>query len=183
MIELPRIVLLFGPPASGKLTVGRELATQTRLPLFHNHLTVDLLLELFPFGSPSFCSLREKIWHEVLMETVQSGRSIIFTFTPEDTVSPGFVPALQKEVEAAGGRIEFVELQCTEAEIERRLVTIARTNFKKLQSLDLYREMREKGSFKYAGLPPPRAVIDTSRLSPVEAAQQILVQLGLAPGA
>ena len=38
-----KLVILYGPPGVGKLTVGRELAARTGFKLFHNHLTVDLV--------------------------------------------------------------------------------------------------------------------------------------------
>jgi hypothetical protein len=34
------LVFLYGPPAAGKFTVGRELAAITGFGLFHNHLTL-----------------------------------------------------------------------------------------------------------------------------------------------
>jgi hypothetical protein len=34
-----KFVVIFGPPAAGKMTVGRELAALTGWRLFHNHRT------------------------------------------------------------------------------------------------------------------------------------------------
>jgi chloramphenicol 3-O-phosphotransferase len=48
-MKQPRIIFLHGPGAAGKYTIARELSRLTGLPLFHNHLTVDLLLALFPY--------------------------------------------------------------------------------------------------------------------------------------
>jgi len=56
-----RLVFLFGLPGSGKLTVAREPSALTGWKLFHNHLTVDLLLAVFPFGCKEFIELREQI--------------------------------------------------------------------------------------------------------------------------
>ena len=47
-------VFVFGPPAVGKMTVGRELASLTGYKLLHNHAPIEPLLEIFEFGSPSF---------------------------------------------------------------------------------------------------------------------------------
>lgn len=55
------VIFLHGPPAAGKYTIGRELARLTGWPLFHNHLVVDLLLGLFPFGSSAFVAHRERL--------------------------------------------------------------------------------------------------------------------------
>ena len=35
------LVILFGPPAVGKMAVGIELERQTGFRLFHNHMSVD----------------------------------------------------------------------------------------------------------------------------------------------
>ena len=37
-------VFVFGPPAVGKMTVGRELAARTGYKLLHNHMTVEPVL-------------------------------------------------------------------------------------------------------------------------------------------
>ncbi len=41
-------VLLYGPPAVGKLTVANELAKLTDFKVFHNHLSIDLVEAVFP---------------------------------------------------------------------------------------------------------------------------------------
>lgn len=38
-----KLVVIFGPLAVGKMTVGQELAKRTGLRLFHNHMTIDLV--------------------------------------------------------------------------------------------------------------------------------------------
>ena len=57
-----RCVFLYGPAASGKLTVATALQGRSGLPLFHNHLAVDAALSLIDIGSPPFVRLRELIW-------------------------------------------------------------------------------------------------------------------------
>ena len=42
---MAKLVLLTGPQAVGKMTVGQELAKITGLKLFHNHMTIDLALK------------------------------------------------------------------------------------------------------------------------------------------
>ena len=48
------LIIVFGPPAAGKMTVGQELAKLTGYKLLHNHMTIDLVTELFDFGTPQF---------------------------------------------------------------------------------------------------------------------------------
>jgi shikimate kinase len=42
-----KLVILFGPPAVGKMTVGQQLANLTGFKLFHNHMTIELALNFF----------------------------------------------------------------------------------------------------------------------------------------
>lgn len=40
-----------GPPAVGKMTVGQELSKLTGLTLFHNHMSLELGIQIFDFGT------------------------------------------------------------------------------------------------------------------------------------
>lgn len=42
-----KLVLLFGGGAVGKMTVGQELTKITELRLFHNHMSIEPVLEIF----------------------------------------------------------------------------------------------------------------------------------------
>lgn len=112
---------LYGPPASGKLTIGRILADRTGFALFHNHLVVDAVAAVFPFGSDPFVRLRERFWLDMVAAAAQVGRSIIFTFAPEPTVAPDFPARLHRAVEDVGGTVVRVALDVDDADQEARL--------------------------------------------------------------
>lgn len=78
------VVFLHGKAACGKLTVGRALAARTGYPLFHNHLIVDAVSAVFPFGSEAFVALRQRFWLDMFSEAARLGRPLIFTFAPAD---------------------------------------------------------------------------------------------------
>lgn len=175
-----KLIVLSGLPGAGKLTVGRELAALTGYKLFHNHLTVDLLLAVFEFGSPPFVELRESIWLAVLDQAQRAGvPGVIFTFNPENTVRQSFLTALTEMVTSGGGQIFFVELCCDEEELERRLDTSERRGYKKLTSLKQFRKLQAAGVFSYPKLPPPHVTVDTGKLDPKAAARLIQKQCGL----
>lgn len=167
------VVFLHGPPAAGKHTVGRALSERLGIPLFHNHLTVDLALALFPFGTPGFVALREQIWLSAFATAAREGRSFVFTFNPESTVGPGLVSRLEEAVTPAGGTVVFVALQASEGALEARLGDASRRRFGKLTDVDLYRQLRAAGAFEFPPLPPPLVVVDTEALAPEAAAEVI----------
>ena len=167
-----KLVFLHGAPAVGKLTVARELAALTDFRLFHNHLTVDLASSLFPFGSEPFILLREQIWLAAFAQAARNNVSIIFTFNPERTVREKFIRDTIDLVEAAGGKVVFVELTCTEAELEQRLEDESRREFGKLASLEQYRSLKNAGAFQFPKLPKGIS-IDTTKQPPAVTARLI----------
>ncbi|WP_294030827.1 shikimate kinase [Sphingopyxis sp.] len=174
-----RLVFIHGPAASGKLTVARELAALTGLPLFHNHLVVDALLAVFPFGSPAFVELRERMWMDVFRAAATEGRSLIFTFHPEASVASDFPGRVVALVEAAGGRVDFVALGCAPDVVAARVEAPSRQASGKLSSLALLRDVEAQGAFAYPPLPAAAIEIDTGVVEPAAAATLIRERLGL----
>jgi len=169
-----KLVFLYGMPASGKLTVAQELAKLTGYKVFHNHLTVDLLLSVFEFGSEPFVALREGIWLSVFEEACRSGLpGLIFTFAPEATVRPGFIGDVVETISSAGGEVLFVELVCPVAELKRRIDSASRVRYQKLTSVSLFEELFANGVFDGMEMPTPGLSIDTSSCDPATAAARI----------
>lgn len=60
-----KLLFLIGDTAVGKMTVGQELMKLTGLRLFHNHMTIELVLEIFgEFHHNAVSRLREVIFEE-----------------------------------------------------------------------------------------------------------------------
>lgn len=173
-----RVVFLHGPPACGKYTIGRELAALTGWPLFHNHLVVDMLLTVFPFGSAPFREHRERIWLDVMGDAAKAGGSLIFTFNPERTVDPAFPTRLRERIVGAGGTISFAEITCDERELDRRTEEPSRKEFHKLDSGERYRELKRAGAFEYPAI-PSQCRVDSTELPPRDVARQIFTALNL----
>ena len=167
-----KLVFIHGAPAVGKLSVARELAKLTGFRLFHNHLTVDLVSSVFPFGSEPFVLLREQVWLSVFREAAKNDISVIFTFNPERTVRARFIEDTVGVVESAGGQVYFVELTCSQSELERRIENPSRKEFGKLCSIEQYRALEEAGAFSFRKLPTGLS-LDTSDNSPAATAALI----------
>ena len=60
-----KLVLIVGNGAVGKMTVGQELMKLTGLRLFHNHMTIEPVLEIFgTFHTDAILQMREVIFRE-----------------------------------------------------------------------------------------------------------------------
>jgi len=175
-----KLIFVYGMPATGKLTVARELSRITGFRLFHNHLAVDLLLSTFNFGSESFVELREEIWLSVFRHACRSGLAgLIFTFAPEKTVRETFVDDAARVLRDEGGEVEFVELTCPIDELKRRLDSAARKKFGKMTSVKLFDELHADGALDGSQMPKAKISIDTSEHEPADAAAMIAKTLRL----
>lgn len=169
-----KLIFIYGLPATGKLTVATELARLNGYKLFHNHLAVDLLLSVFEFGSEPFIELRESIWLSVFERAARTNLpGLIFTFAPESTVNPQFIPNLTHLASRCDIDLHFVELTCPLAELKQRLDTSSRRAFQKLTSQDLFDQLHSTGCFSPFPMPTPELTLDTSRITPPEAARRI----------
>ncbi|MCR9271217.1 MAG: AAA family ATPase [Hyphomonadaceae bacterium] len=168
-----QLVFIYGPPAAGKFTIARKVAEQTGLALFHNHLIVDAVGAVFPFGSEHFRALREKFWFETFEAAVKDGKSLIFTFLPENTVSPDFVDRVCDLVEANGGDILFVRLDLSRDAQLARLGNSDRGKFGKLRDETILKANFDQFEDSIAAMPSPALTIDTSTNSPEQSALKI----------
>jgi len=168
------LLFLHGPPATGKYTVGRELAALTGFELYHNHLVVDDVLSRHAFGTPAFVAGRDQLWREHIAAAADSAtRRMIFTFNPENSVPQAFIDWLFHELPQRGATLHSVALTASEAVIESRLATAQRQGFKKLTDLALYRQLRAAGVFTQPVIPRSDLLIDTTAATPAESARQI----------
>ena len=59
-IEMPNFIMVCGPQAVGKMTVGQELAKLTGYKLFYNHMTIELLTKIFDYSKESYTEMTFK---------------------------------------------------------------------------------------------------------------------------
>jgi hypothetical protein len=187
--ETMNFVIVFGPPAVGKMTVGYELAQLTGMKLFHNHMTIELVLEFFPYGHEKFRKLVAEFRRRIFEEVADSDLAgLIFTYVwaldqPRDKEEIDFYCEIFR---SRGAEIYFVEL---EAELEHRLER-NKTEFrlsKKPSKRDLARseagllnteeryQMNSRDDFFY---PENYLKINNSQLTPEETARQITAAFG-----
>lgn len=115
-----KFVIIFGPQAVGKMTVGHELEKITGLKLFHNHMTIELLAPLFGF-SPEMWELVTKFRLDIFEAAAASAMpGMIFTFVWAFDLQSDwdFIDLICKIFEEKDNEVYFVEL---EADLEERI--------------------------------------------------------------
>lgn len=179
------LVLIFGPPASGKASVGHALAALTGCRFFHNHLTAEPVAALFGWGTPEFSEVAAEVRLLLLARALAkpSCPNIVLTFVWAFDLEEDhrFVRDLVATTEASGGKVHFVELLATPATRVAREGTPLRLELKPAKrdverarafhaEIDARHTMNSSGNFPYAD---SHLIIDTEVLAPDEAALRI----------
>ncbi|NLM67879.1 MAG: AAA family ATPase [Enterococcus sp.] len=115
-----KFVMIIGPQAVGKMTVGQELAKKTSLKLFHNHMTIELLEPLFGFSSELW-QLSDLFRYEIFKKMAESKEAgLIFTYVWAFDLQADwdFVNRVTALFESKNATVYFVEL---EADLTERL--------------------------------------------------------------
>jgi 8-oxo-dGTP pyrophosphatase MutT (NUDIX family) len=184
------LILLFGPPAVGKMTVGQELAELTGYRLLHNHMTIDLALAFFDFGTPDFNRLVPDLRRTIVRAAAKSDLAgLIFTFVwnfeaPEDQA---FLDELRAVNDQEGGQTLYAELQApVDVRVARHDTENRRNHKPRLVGAVPAERLREFGSkvresdaqFPYA---ERHVKIHNTHVPPDEAARIIARHFHLAP--
>ncbi len=121
--DLMHLIVIFGPPAVGKMAVGQELEQITGLRLFHNHMAIEPVLQFFPFGSAPFVRIVNSFRIHVFREVAESDLpGLIYTFiwSLDDATDKRYIDGVCDLFRAQGSEIHFVELYATLDERLRR---------------------------------------------------------------
>ena len=119
-----KLVIILGPHAVGKMTVGQELAKITGLKLFHNHMTIELVRQFFSVhGSPEGARLNKLFRQEIFEAVAKSDLpGLIFTymFNFDEPSEYEYINSLIELYQKHGAKTSVVELSANfDVRIER----------------------------------------------------------------
>ena len=176
------LIYIYGPPASGKLTVAERLSELTGFPLFHNHLTVNAVRPVFAFGTPPFTEAVQAMRRGVFAAAARAGISLIYTNNSAWS-GPDPRARFEEAAEAArqimashGGRTVFARLTASQSALEERVDNDSRRAHSKLVDVVRLRELL--ADLDASPLHPDDLVIDTGHTDPEESARAIMAALG-----
>lgn len=168
-----KLLFLYGLPGVGKFTVGKELAKQTNLKLFHNHMVLNLIIDVFGKNNDPIVKLREQMWLDFFREAAATQLDgLIFTFCFDKYLSPDFLQKIEEAI-APHGSVHYVELTCSLDALRNRVPQSSRKELYKTQDFaDLMKQIHD-GSFFVPKLQKTALRIDTTYLSPQQTASLI----------
>jgi hypothetical protein len=175
-----KMVVLYGPPAVGKLTVAQELSRLTGIKLFHNHLSWNAVTAVFAWRSDPFVRVLTEFRLMVFREAAQANIDLVFTYVYSAAASD-LIESFFAAVEAHGGTVCLVRLSAPRAVLEQHVTNESRTRVGKMATVEeLHRYLELKPDAGHATVANRSSLdLDTSMLDPTEAAKRIIAHYGL----
>lgn len=183
----PWLLVIHGPQAVGKMTVGQQVSRLTGAPLLYNHMVIDLLTAFFPFGSDAFNRLWTDFFNAILDTRMAEGAPIVTTIG-WDLDSEHAAEVIQGWLVAAeqhGAPVYFAELRAPlDVRLERNRHEHRRAHKKldwatdeALIAMSQGHRFASAGDFPY----PNHLALDVSSIPPEESARLIVTHFGLVP--
>jgi len=172
----PRLVFLYGPPAVGKLTVARAIAGREPFKVLHNHVAIDPVVEVLPFGTPAFWRIVGGLRRDLVAAAAEEGIDLIYTFV----FAPGdeqHVEDIVTAYEERGGSVLFVQLLASRDVLLRRVLAEDRKLHGKISEPATLEPLLDQYDNFTASIGREDLVIDLGTTSAAEAAEQILGRL------
>lgn len=168
-----KLIFIYGPPAEGKLTIATDLGRLTQFAVFDNHRSIDCVLPVFGFETPSLFKVVHKIRLDVLEEAAREDVDVIFTFVYAHPQDAALVEEYCTAVETCFGTVCFVQLTCDIGTQEARVQDPGRASREKTRSLERVREWNARLDLR-TPIPLRESLrIDNSALLPADVAQLI----------
>ncbi len=173
-----KLIFIYGPPATGKLTIAEKLSDATGIPLFHNHLSRDLAKEIYGDELASNYSLVHKIRNDVFSYCAEHNTDLIFTFVYAGAVDDEIVRQHMDSIESNGGEVIFVKLTASPDDLLHRVNNESRKKYKKLLDADILKDfLKSNGDLTIPFV--SSLLVDTSELEPEDAVRYIVSELKL----
>lgn len=182
-----KLIILIGNAAVGKMTVGQELMKLTGLRLFHNHMMIEPVIEIFGYyDGDTTIRLREVIFESFAKS---SNEGLIFTYmwAFDQPTDWEYIRHVTEIFENQGAEVCYVEL-ITSQEVrlmrnrtENRLKNKASKRDLQQSRQRLLKDDRSYRCVSIEGEIPFKNYlrIDNTHLSPEETAKKICERFGL----
>ncbi len=138
------LILLYGPFASGKLTIGKELGKMTGYKFLENNAVNKPPLQVFPFGTPVFKRITNKLRVDICREAAAHNVNLITSMVYAVGEDDDHIRELMEAVTKEGGHVKFVHVNCAHDIMIKRTSDRSREEKGKIIDPDYMKELLSK---------------------------------------
>jgi hypothetical protein len=172
-----KLIIIYGAPATGKLTVATELSRITGYKVFHNHISINFAKTVFDFGTPAFWRLVAEVRFNAIAEAAREGLSLIHTFCYEFGADDEHFAKLIASAEDNRGEAHLVLFRCDNDERKKRIGSESRLRIGKLVDPDHIDRSKVELSTPFPGR--ETLIFDTTETPAETVAARIVEHFGL----
>ena len=131
------LIILYGPPASGKYTLGKELSSFLNYKFLHNSAINDLTLNVLNKDHHNFLNFRWYLRELLISEAVNQGvNGLVMTRAGNGSDKEiVFFNKIKELIEENKGKFILINLVCPKNVLEKRVILDSRKNFLKINSV------------------------------------------------
>lgn len=168
-----KLIFIYGPPATGKLTIAKKLEKKTGYRIFHNHAVIDLCFATLNPKSKRFWPFARKLRLDIIKEVIKEdipGMIMTMAYTGESDFIQQVINTVKKEK----GKVYLIKVNCDIETLKKRVANKSREKFGKVTSKKGLEKWFEKydGDLIFSG--NENFILDTSKLSANQCADKIL---------
>jgi tRNA uridine 5-carbamoylmethylation protein Kti12 len=169
-----KLIIIYGPPAVGKLSVGKELSKLTGYKIFHNHLAIDFIESVLDRKNAKFWELLDKYRLELIEIAGKNGvEGLIMTSVHINGPNDKFIKDIMEIMGNNSGSYHFVKLECNIEEMKKRLQNPSRKKHGKLINVDILEKFMSENDVTSEIHFVDSLKIDNTNLSPKKTAKMI----------
>lgn len=182
-----RLLILFGPPAVGKTTIGKLIESKTDFKLFHNHMVMDGIMHIFGVGTPAEDKLSKIVRTNIIQEAAENNIDLIFTYVWNFGKEKGKIniDTYKQIYESHGGEVLFIELTAPlnirverASSPERHILKSNAPDAERVTYLETQLNFKSPTPFFY---PESYIKVDTTNKTQEEIAQEIITRFDPSP--
>jgi hypothetical protein len=166
------LIFIYGPPAVGKLTIATLVAERLGYRVLHNHLTIDPVAQIVDYGTPAFWRIVGALRRDLVAAAAEAGTGLVCTYVyaPGDEAT---IDELVAPFERRAG-VVFVRLTAPREVLLERVVSESRNAHAKIGDVETLNALLDAYDVQQAIPERPSVTLDTTVLTPVEAAARIV---------
>lgn len=177
-----KLVIIIGDAAVGKMTVGQELMKLTGLRLFHNHMAIELVIDVFGYyDSNVIVKLREVIF-DSYAKSQNDGLIFTYMWAFDEQSNWDYIAKVSELFETHGAEVYYVELVAPlDVRLERNVSEnrlthkaskrdIEASNQRVINDSSKYRTVSNDGEIPFKNY----IKIDNSKISAKECAKRVV---------
>ncbi len=171
-----KLIIIYGAPAAGKLTIAKELAAIADVKVFDNHQVIDIIEPIVTRSYPDFAKLIYSTQSSIINAAVSANqKNVVITFPYAANLERDaeFINDITNKSRSKGSSVYPIFLHCDADTLRSRAIEESRKQYGKITTVETMNKMIDKYEFKIPLDIEGNVIFNTDTLSAKDVAAEI----------